>query len=77
MAAKDVEVGARHVDVAPDRADFWTRGVGEAPQSPAGALSPRHSSGGLRHMLFSADERRGDSAPAGLCGASPTPRVQK
>ena len=33
------------------------RGVGEAPTSSAGALSPRHSSGGLRHMLFSADER--------------------
>ena len=57
MAAKDVEVGARHVDVAPDHANFWTRGVGEALTSPAGALSPRHSSGGLRHMLFSADER--------------------
>ena len=58
MAAKDavaLDVGARHVDVAPDH--FWTRGVGEAPTSPAGALSPRHSSGGLRHMLFSADER--------------------
>ena len=60
MAAKDavaLDVGARHVDVAPDHANFWTRGVGEAPQSPSGALSPRHSSGGLRHMLFSADER--------------------
>ena len=60
MAAKDavaLDVGARHVDVAPDHANFWTRGVGEAPTSPAGALSPRHSSGGLRHMLFSADER--------------------
>ena len=59
MAAKDavaLDVGARHVD-APDHAGFWTRGVGEAPQSPSGALSPRHSSGGLRHMLFSADER--------------------
>lgn len=60
MAAKDavaLDVGARHVDVAPDHADFWTRGVGEAPQSPSGALSPRHSSGGFRHLLFSADER--------------------
>ena len=60
MAAADavaLDVGARHVDVAPDHAGFWTRGVGEAPQGPSGALSPRHSSGGLRHMLFSADER--------------------
>ena len=60
MAAKDavaLDVGARHVDVAPDHADFWTRGVGEAPEGPSGALSPRHSSGGFRHLLFSADER--------------------
>jgi len=60
MAANDavaLDVGARHVDVAPDHAGFWTRGVGEAPTSPAGALSPRHSSGGFRHLLFSADER--------------------
>ena len=58
MAAKDavaLDVGARHVDVAPDH--FWTRGVGEAPQSPAGALAPRRSSAGFRHLLFSADER--------------------
>ena len=60
MARKDavaLDVGARHVDVAPDHADFWTRGVGEAPEGPSGALSPRHSSGGFRHLLFSADER--------------------
>ena len=44
MAAKDavgLDVGARAVDVAPDH--FWTRGVGEAPQGPAGALAPRRS----------------------------------
>ncbi len=60
MAAKDavaLEVGARHVAVAPDHAHFWTRGVGEAPQGPAGALAPRRSSAGFRHLLFSADER--------------------
>ena len=56
MAAKG-DVGARHIDVASDHADFWTRGVGEAPEGPSGALSPRHSSGGFRHLLFSADER--------------------
>ena len=60
MAAKDavaLDVGARHVAVAPDHAHFWTQGVGEAPQGPAGALAPRRSSAGFRHLLFSADER--------------------